>query len=194
MNDVDFKTLTADEAGKIANAVPRKKEESMQYNEEEHLASLNSPFTLEEKKNVEIVSIFIKRAAEKGRYSCFVDVKYMNSKIAHFYRKHGYKVFYNTSENSFTNGSYTVLWKTKEKVLFDVVELNKKLKGSNIHQATIDIFESVIMDLTDYQDENDLSFSELIGSLHYNVENLLEICNTQLDDYGFLSKLEAILN
>ena len=188
MNDVEFKTLTADEAGKIADAVPRKKEESMQYNEEEHLASLNSPFTLEEKKNIEIVSIFIKRAAEKGMYSCFVDVKYMNSKIAHFYRKRGYKVFYNT------NGSYTVLWKTKEKVLFDVVELNKKLKGSNIHQATIDIFESVIMDLTDYQDENDLPFSELIGSLHYNVENLLEICDTQLDDYGFLKILEAILS
>lgn len=196
MNDTEIKVLTAEEAGKIANTKQVKKEEKKaQYNEEERLAYLNSPLTVEEKKNIEIASIFIKRAAEKGRYSCFINNKYMTDKVAHFFRKHGYKVFYNTSDNIFTCDSCTVMWKTKEKVLSDTLELQKKLHGSNAHQATIDIFESVIMDLMDYQDEVDLvSFSELLGSLHYKVENLLEICNTQFTDYKFLLDLVRILN
>lgn len=195
MNDTEVKFLTAEDAGKIADSIPRKKGEKVTFNEEEHLAFLNSPLTAEEKKSIEIVSIFIKRAAEKGRYSCFVDDKYMTDKVAHFFWKQGYKVFYNTSDNVFIRDSCTVMWKTKGKVLSDTLKLQKKLHGSNVHQATIDIFESVIMDLMDYQDEVDLvSFSELLGSLHYKVENLLDICNTQFTDYKFLLNLVRILN
>lgn len=83
----------------------------------------------------------------------------------------------------------------KEQWLSQLKVLRQELHGSKVHQATIDLVESIEMEIMVYQDEVDLvPFMELLASLHYKVQNTLEICDKQLPDYQIILKLEKLLN
>ena len=72
-------------------------------------------------------------------------------------------------------------------------QLEKKLYHKDIHQATIDIVEECQMSIDNPEDDNGLSFDTILGSLCYKVDNLLEICDHNLYDYGILKELMNIL-
>ena len=68
---------------------------------------------------------------------------------------------------------------------------DRSLYNGKIHQSTIDIFEQIHDDLDLHSP--DMPLDEIIGSLLYNVDNLLEICEKDLFDYSILSELKNIL-
>ena len=81
---------------------------------------------------------------------------------------------------------------TRNNYLDRINELeDRSLYNGKIHQTTIDIFEQAHEDLDLHSP--DMPLDDIIGSLLYKVDNLLEICEKDLFDYSVLSELKTIL-
>ena len=56
----------------------------------------------------------------------------------------------------------------------------------DIKQKTIDIIEDIVGEL---EDDTNLDFETIKGSIHYDVETLLEVMDKNLEDYKLLSEM-----